>query len=470
MEGNELYVGDVSGTFRYKVLTENNWNSTISVTGGDGDTKYYLTLNGTNKGHTSGTSLGSFYAPTSAGTSGQYLKSNGSGAPTWATFDFASSGHSHTLKIETTSDNSSINLAASTKYKLTAGGSTYVFKTPAAGSASGAYLPLAGGTMTGTIIVSDGNSASGQNDDIAAIRPIADNWHTIGSSDYHFCEGYINTIYSETVNATSFYGRLYGLATKANYLTGYSSAYTDPGLGAYSLSYYSTNSSTTSASTNGIANPTGGDWYYHLLMIHQDSSGYFCDVAWRLNDLTDPSMYFRIRKTSSYTGWVKVLTSENYTDYISSSSGGTSVYQYHNQSMSSNTNYRILTSTRTSNGTLENVYSKSACYMNDNGVYFTSDKKMKKDIRMFSLETNIMDCYNPVRRFSWKSNDMPSIGFISQEVEEWCPEAVGISDDGLKTVNYDVALSALCGAMFNRIKELEQTVKELQYQININKR
>ena len=108
--------------------------------------------------------------------------------------------------------------------------------------------------------------------------------------------------------------------------------------------------------------------------------------------------------------------------------------------------------------------------MNDNGVYFTSDKKMKKDIRIFSLETNIMDCYNPVRRFSWKSNDMPSIGFISQEVEEWCPEAVGISDDGLKTVNYDVALSALCGAMFNRIKELEQTVKELQYQININKR
>jgi hypothetical protein len=168
MEGNELYVGDVSGTFRYKVLTENNWDSTISVTGGDGDTKYYLTLNGTNKGHTSGTSLGSFYAPTSAGTSGQYLKSNGSGAPTWATFDFASSGHSHTLKIETTSDNSSIDLAASTKYKLTAGGSTYVFKTPAAGSASGDYLPLAGGTMTGTIIMPA--------DDNKGIEPATNNY------------------------------------------------------------------------------------------------------------------------------------------------------------------------------------------------------------------------------------------------------------------------------------------------------
>jgi hypothetical protein len=127
MEGNELDVGDVSGTFRYKVLTENNWDSTISVTGGDGDTKYYLTLNGTNKGHTSGTSLGSFYAPTSAGTSGQYLKSNGSGAPTWATFD---NTHNHTLSIVADSGTPTVVLSANTTYKLTAGGSTLLFKTP----------------------------------------------------------------------------------------------------------------------------------------------------------------------------------------------------------------------------------------------------------------------------------------------------------------------------------------------------
>ena len=49
------------------------------------DTTYKLTLNGTQKG--SGTTdLGTFYAPTGGGTSGQYLKSNGNGAPTWATF------------------------------------------------------------------------------------------------------------------------------------------------------------------------------------------------------------------------------------------------------------------------------------------------------------------------------------------------------------------------------------------------
>ena len=45
------------------------------------DTTYKLTLNGTAKGTTGGTDLGSFYAPTGAGTSGYILKSNGSGEP-----------------------------------------------------------------------------------------------------------------------------------------------------------------------------------------------------------------------------------------------------------------------------------------------------------------------------------------------------------------------------------------------------
>lgn len=38
-----------------------------------------VTLNGTSKAN----STASFYAPTSVGTSGQYLRSNGSGAPSW---------------------------------------------------------------------------------------------------------------------------------------------------------------------------------------------------------------------------------------------------------------------------------------------------------------------------------------------------------------------------------------------------
>ena len=52
-----------------------------------------VTLNGSSKA----SSTASFYAPTGAGTSGQYLKSSGSGAPTWANFptSMTPTSHSH---------------------------------------------------------------------------------------------------------------------------------------------------------------------------------------------------------------------------------------------------------------------------------------------------------------------------------------------------------------------------------------
>ena len=49
-----------------------------------------VTLNGTSKA----ASTASFYAPTTAGTSGYYLKSNGSGAPTWVTSPSAEDAYS----------------------------------------------------------------------------------------------------------------------------------------------------------------------------------------------------------------------------------------------------------------------------------------------------------------------------------------------------------------------------------------
>ena len=45
----------------------------------------YYGLPSINESHTYNSSF-SIYAPTSAGQSGQYVKSNGSGAPTWASF------------------------------------------------------------------------------------------------------------------------------------------------------------------------------------------------------------------------------------------------------------------------------------------------------------------------------------------------------------------------------------------------
>lgn len=58
------------------------------ITNWNGKTANTITLNGTQ------TASPSFYAPTGAGTSGYYLKSSGSGAPTWASISIPSAGTS----------------------------------------------------------------------------------------------------------------------------------------------------------------------------------------------------------------------------------------------------------------------------------------------------------------------------------------------------------------------------------------
>ena len=62
-----------------KTITFPNKTGTVALTS-DIPTVPTITLNG------SSTTSPSFYAPTSVGTSGQYLKSNGSGAPSWTNF------------------------------------------------------------------------------------------------------------------------------------------------------------------------------------------------------------------------------------------------------------------------------------------------------------------------------------------------------------------------------------------------
>ena len=268
--------------------------------------------------------------------------------------------------------------------------------------------------------------------------------------------------------ASTFYGNLSGnatsattatTATKANYLTNYSSAYTTPGLSDYSLSYYTSVSSTTSASTNGIANPTSA-WYYHITMIHGDSNGYFCDVAWRLSDHSDPSMYFRIRNSSNYTGWIKVLTSENYTDYISGGGGGSiSISNY------SNTFYPCgYTSYSGSNITALKAY--SGFYVTSTGAYHTSDIRKKCDIQDI-YDDEITKLFNThhgyIHSFRWRDTDKPAFGFIAQELLEYCPEAVDYNiDTGFYTVNYEMALSKIVGVLFKKIKKQDSEIKKLR--------
>jgi len=65
------------------------------------DTTYRLTLNGTQKGTPGGADLGSFYAPTAIGSDGQFLKSTGSGAPSWSALPTATTSAAGIVQLGT---------------------------------------------------------------------------------------------------------------------------------------------------------------------------------------------------------------------------------------------------------------------------------------------------------------------------------------------------------------------------------
>lgn len=90
-----------------------------------------VTLNGTSKA----ASTASFYAPTGAGTEGYVLAANSSGIPTWIPQSDISSGNTYTTTIATeTTAASQLTLAHGTRYKITAGGTDFVFTMPASGN------------------------------------------------------------------------------------------------------------------------------------------------------------------------------------------------------------------------------------------------------------------------------------------------------------------------------------------------
>lgn len=95
-----------------------------------------VTLNGESKG----ASTASFYAPTAMGTLGQFLQSNGSGAPTWVDLDPGVKS----ISTGETNGTISVNTNGTVTEVAVKGLGSNAFS-------SIEYLPLAGGTLTGDL-------------------------------------------------------------------------------------------------------------------------------------------------------------------------------------------------------------------------------------------------------------------------------------------------------------------------------
>ena len=122
----------------------------------DSNTQYYLTLNGAVKGTSGSTNLGSIYAPETSGNG--FLKctiNNNVASWSYDNNSYSLSTHTHTLGLEVDSGTSTIDLNSNTTYKLVAGGSTLIFKTPADSSnvTSALYIGASNGTGNAQVSV-----------------------------------------------------------------------------------------------------------------------------------------------------------------------------------------------------------------------------------------------------------------------------------------------------------------------------
>lgn len=91
--------GSVSDTSLVNAIRNALTNAGFKTT--DNNNTYRLTLNGTQKGTPGGADLGSFYAPTAIGSDGQFLKSTGSGAPSWSALPTATTSAAGIVQLGT---------------------------------------------------------------------------------------------------------------------------------------------------------------------------------------------------------------------------------------------------------------------------------------------------------------------------------------------------------------------------------
>lgn len=119
-----------------------------------------------------------------------------------------------------------------------------------------------------------------------------------------------------------------------------------------------------------------------------------------------------------------------------------------------------------SSGTTTTINSSAKFYVNNNGAYWTSDKRHKDNIQNPVKSGLLQDSTGFIRKFDWKSTGKTSYGYIAQDLLQQIPEAVDYDEkDNKYSVDYTVAHSFAIGQLVIKIKELEEEIKSLKAQI-----
>lgn len=97
------------------------------------------------------------------------------------------------------------------------------------------------------------------------------------------------------------------------------------------------------------------------------------------------------------------------------------------------------------------------------GFFEQSDIRLKKDIAPITNTQEI-----ELVSFTWKKSGKKSYGVIAQQIEKNYPELVEtIGESGYKTVKYDAVLVVKAAQLENKIKQLENKIKQLEEKLKV---
>jgi hypothetical protein len=276
------------------------YNSQVYYNNASGFGHYALTLNGQQNG--SGTSLGSFYAPTSPGTNGYILKSNGSGAPSWLDIlPVANGGTGRTTTASGAWYNTAANQTSPTigTLPIAQGGTGQTSQANINKAFIGALDNGTSDVTDGTEFVSSYASDNGFSDsnaiNVAYRRSFLKVWNYI--------KGKMSSDSAVNISGNAATASTLKYNSTINY-------------GAQGLQMYcTTDSENYGTPVNGttITNPTD-IYYYHLMLNYWNTNGYYLDIAagmWSKGG----NIYYRKVSGGTVYDWVKFLDSENYSSY-----------------------------------------------------------------------------------------------------------------------------------------------------------
>ena len=347
------------------------------------------------------------------------------------------------------------------------------------------YLPLTGGTVTGNLTF-DSNGSTGS-------ISVNDNGYFVfdsGGTQYEFIDGGIlidsdyNVLhtrnFSNYVTPSSIGAATESHTHSASDITSGTLALaripTGTTASTVALGNHTHSNYLTSSSLSGYATQS---WVNNQLTSYLTKRNSGLTLTWQNSSLVFDHGEFMPGETGIALSWTGsnyeitvdtgiVLTSENYSDYISST-------DTKNTTGTSNSTSKLFLAGGTSQSPTGvvtysnlNVYTQSgqlyATQMNaTNGFYETSDarlKNFKDDIKALNVVSEI-----PTKYFTWKKEEVAEnrdpvlhIGTSAQEIQKFYPDLVTENEEGILSVDY-AKLSIIAIAA---IKELKEEINELK--------